>query len=124
MGYPTAGVKCIMVVDDDENIRDFLQLALQTEGYKVVEADNGASALALVGSLVPNLILLDMKMPVMDGWDFARAYASRPGPKAPIVVCTAAADVEKRGGEINADGLLGKPFALRDLFEKVERFAR
>jgi CheY-like chemotaxis protein len=113
-----------MVVDDDEDIRALLHFALQAEGYAVLEADNGASALALLGKTAPDLILLDMKMPVMDGWAFAKAYASQPGPKAPIVVCTAALEGEKRSKDIKADGLLGKPFALSDLFEKVELLAR
>jgi CheY-like chemotaxis protein len=112
----------ILVVDDDASIRSFIELALDTEGYQVVTAPNGALALDAAGHGEPDLILLDMRMPVMDGWTFARAYRSRPGPHAPIVVLTAARDASARAAEINADAHLGKPFDLDELLGIVERY--
>jgi CheY-like chemotaxis protein len=62
-----------------------------------------------------------MKMPVVDGWGFARAYRAQPGPHAPIVVFTAAVDARRRAAEIGAEGYLAKPFNLDDLRALVSR---
>ena len=112
----------VLVIEDDSDIREFLALALDGQGYEVSTAPNGAVALELIDGEPPSLILLDMRMPVMDGWTFARAYRARPGPYAPILVLTAARDPETRAAEIQADGCLSKPFDLEDLLNLVERF--
>src|SRR5947208_1289034 len=114
----------ILVVDDDDSIRSFVELALGSEGYGVVTAPNGARALVLATERHPDLILLDMRMPVMDGWAFARAYRGQDGPHAPIVVITAATDAGGRAAEIDADGFLGKPFDLDELLALVARYVR
>lgn len=111
----------VLVVDDDESIRNFVSLALAYDGYEVMCASHGAAALELVAESPPSLILLDMRMPVLDGWGFARAYRERPGPRAPIIVLTAARDADRRASEIGAAGYLAKPFDLDDLFALVER---
>jgi len=113
----------VLVVDDDTSIRSFVEMALDGEGYAVSTATNGAQALEVTGELQPDLILLDMRMPVMDGWTFARAYRQQAGPHAPIVVITAATDAGERAAEIQADGFLGKPFDLDELLGLVSRFA-
>jgi CheY-like chemotaxis protein len=100
----------LLVVEDDDEIRDFVALLLETEGYAVRTARNGAEALDVVRDHTPELILLDMRMPVMDGWAFARAYRSRLGPHAPILVMTAARDAAQRAQEIQADAYMAKPF--------------
>jgi len=113
----------ILVVDDDEIILSTLALCLEDEGYAVVAASNGKEALQRVEREHPRLILLDMKMPVMDGWAFAAAYRERPGPHAPIIVMTAAQDARSRAAEIAADGCLAKPFDLDRLLDLVRRYA-
>ena len=113
----------ILVVDDDEIILSTLALCLEDEGYAVVAASNGKEALQRVEREHPRLILLDMKMPVMDGWAFAAAYRERPGPHAPIIVMTAARDARSRAAEIAADGCLAKPFDLDRLLDLVRRYA-
>jgi two-component system chemotaxis response regulator CheY len=113
----------VLVVDDDENIREFVSLALLGEGHQVDLAQNGAVALALVQNQTPDVILLDMRMPVMDGWQFAAAYRELPGPHARLVVMTAARDAARSGAEINADANLAKPFELDDLLNMVARLA-
>ena len=72
----------ILVVDDDEAILSAVESTLADEGYPVVTAPDGAAALDVVERQQPTAILLDMKMPVMDGWAFARAYRQQPGPRA------------------------------------------
>ena len=113
----------VLVVDDDQDILYSMDMALSDEGYEVLTASDGAEALAVLQLRVPTLILLDMRMPVMDGWQFARAYRRRPGPHAPIVVVTAARDAAERAAEIEAQGVLPKPFRIDDLLQTVGRYA-
>jgi CheY-like chemotaxis protein len=113
----------VLVVDDDDGIRDSIDMTLSDEGYRVLTASDGADALTLVDQHSPSLILLDMRMPVMDGWQFARAYRQRPGPHAPIVVVTAAHEAAARAAQIRADDYIAKPFDLERLLEMVERHA-
>jgi CheY-like chemotaxis protein len=116
--------KRVLVVDDDAAIRDTVADALLDEGYQVLTAANGRAALEVVARTVPRLILLDMRMPIMDGWEFARAYRELPGPHAPIVVITAARDAGDRAAQIEADDYLAKPFDLDDLLAVVSRLTR
>ena len=111
----------ILVVDDDTSIRSFVEMALDSVGYAVSTAGNGAEALAVTTQVQPDLILLDMRMPIMDGWTFAEQYRQQAGPHAPIVVITAATDAGERAAEIDADGFLGKPFDLDDLLRLVSQ---
>ena len=124
-GLPPGGARPILVVDDDEPLRRLLFWTLTDEGYAVTAAPSGAAALALVHAVPPGLILLDMRMPVLDGWAFARRYRARPGPHAPIICVTAAADaaaVAARGAQIDAVASLGKPFDLDELLALVRRY--
>jgi CheY-like chemotaxis protein len=111
----------ILVVDDDDAILELVQMTLENEGYSVITASDGAEALELLEKHSPSLILLDMRMPRVNGWQFAEAYRKRPAPHSPIVVITAATDVAQRAADIGAEGFLGKPFDLRDLLAAVER---
>ena len=113
--------KVVLVVDDDPDILSLVALVLRGEGYVVETAADGAEALAAVARRLPNLILLDMKMAGMDGWQFAREFHARYDSGAPIVVLTAADDARKRAQEIGAQGWLGKPFTLDDLIAAVDR---
>jgi CheY-like chemotaxis protein len=115
--------KRVLVVDDDETIRDLLVMTLSEEGYEVVAAPNGEAALELLRRARPDVIVLDMKMPVLDGWQFARAYREAPGPHAPVVVLTAAENAAQRAAEINADGWVAKPFDLDELLRVIQQHA-
>jgi CheY-like chemotaxis protein len=112
----------ILVVDNDDAILSTVEAALADEGYTVLAAPDGVVALDLVRQRPPGLILLDMKMPIMDGWGFARAYRAQPGPHAPIVVLTAAVDAGRPAAEIGAEGYLAKPFNLDDLLAVINRY--
>jgi two-component system, chemotaxis family, chemotaxis protein CheY len=112
----------ILLVDDDESILSTVEFLLTDEGYPVMVAANGSEALARAAARTPCLILLDMKMPVMDGWAFAAAYRDSPGPHAPIIVMTAAHDSHQRAAEIAADGVIAKPFDVNHLLDLVRKY--
>ena len=112
----------ILIVDDDPDLREFLRLMLTSMGFEVTSAANGREALDVMAGHEPDLILLDMKMPVMDGWEFCRALEGRDA-RPPIVVLTAAPDPAARAAEARADGWLGKPFEYDELEATVRRFA-
>jgi two-component system, chemotaxis family, chemotaxis protein CheY len=109
----------ILVVDDDESIRQIVRLCLSDEGYDVFEAANGLDALGLLRDFRPDLILLDLRMPVMDGWEFARRYRRGPGPHAPIVAFIAALNAQQECADLDAASVLSKPFDLDDLLTIV-----
>ena len=111
----------VLVVDDDEAMRDVIQWALADEGFAVTAAENGAAALRVIEHTPPCAILLDMRMPVMDGWAFARSYRELSVPHAPVIVLTAARDAAEWAQQIEAAGYLGKPFEVSDLLETVKR---
>jgi CheY-like chemotaxis protein len=111
------------VVDDDPAIRELVADALGDEGYLVTTAANGAEAVEAVESRRPWLVLLDMRMPVLDGWGFAAAMRER-GVRPPIVVMTAAENARRWCEEIDGDACLAKPFDLDDLYETVAAFRR
>lgn len=114
--------KIIMIVDDEEEIVSSIKLFLETEGYEVLTAKNGLEALELLRiSKRPNLILLDMKMPVMDGWEFAREQLNLFTNPSPVVAITAASSAEQRAKDINACGWLSKPFSLDLLSQTIKK---
>jgi CheY-like chemotaxis protein len=109
----------VLVVDDEPDIRATVSAMLEIEGYAVEEAMNGADALAAVERDPPDLILLDMRMPILDGWGFA-AELRRRGHGTPIVVMTAARDAARWAAEIAAAAFIAKPFGYDDLIQAVE----
>lgn len=112
----------ILVVDDDESILEMIDVALSFEGYQVDTAPHGMAALELIGRAQPDLILLDVRMPVMDGREFSQRYREIPGPRAPIVVLTANRDVASSAAQVGAEGFLAKPFELVELLELVGKY--
>lgn len=104
-------------------MRSLLVLMLEDEGYRLLTASDGREGLELVQKSKPDVILLDMKMPVMDGWEFARRYRAQVADRAPIIVMTAAEDPRKRAEEIGAAGWLGKPVDLDVLYRTVKEHA-
>lgn len=114
-------MKTILILEDEKDILQTLSELLKTEGYEVQTAQNGKEALAfLKTSSMPDLILLDMKMPVMNGWDFTKEFYRLYDHRSPLLIMTAAADAEQRAKEVNASGFIGKPFDLEDLLTKIK----
>lgn len=113
----------VLVVEDDLDIRELVASVLAEHGHEVASAGDGREALGLLSAFAADVILLDMRMPVLDGWAFAREYAAQPGPHARIVVCTAARDASSSAASIRADAWLAKPFDLAELLQAVARQA-
>jgi CheY-like chemotaxis protein len=111
----------ILVIEDDDDIRDFVSMVLEDAGYSVAAAANGAVALQTLQDDEPAAILLDMKMPVMDGWQFAARYSELSAKQAPIIVMTAAHEAAARAAQVHAEGVLSKPFELQELLAIVKR---
>lgn len=109
----------VLVVDDEPDIRDTVAAMLEIEGYEVSQATNGAEALTIIEHDPPDLIVLDMRMPVLDGWGFADELRRR-GHRIPIVVMTAARDAARWAGEISARAFVAKPFGYDDLIGAVK----
>ena len=110
---------CVLVIDDDDDLVDMLRFFLERGGYRVMTAMNGQEGLAAVAASMPDLILLDMKMPVMDGWTFAKELHRLYEKGAPIVVLTAAEDPRQRALEAGAVGWVAKPFEAEELLRAV-----
>ncbi|HEY8284341.1 MAG TPA: response regulator [Chloroflexota bacterium] len=113
----------ILVVDDDSSIRHIVAEILIMEEYSVVTAPNGAEALRAVEHERPALVLLDMRMPVLDGWGFVEGLKER-DIDLPILVMTAAQDTARWAAEVGAAGHLAKPFEMSELLSAVERLCR
>jgi CheY-like chemotaxis protein len=110
----------VLVVDDDPALVGMVELLLDSEGYQVTTAEEGQQALDEIARKMPDLILLDMLMPGMDGWEFAREFHTKYDHRVPIVVLTAAENARQRAQEIDAEGYLGKPFEIDDLVKVVQ----
>ena len=109
----------VLVVDDDPSILTTVAEILDLEGFPVATATNGAEALEAVERQTPTIVLLDMRMPVLDGWGFVRALQES-GRMLPVLVMTAAQDTRHWAEEVGAAGSLAKPFDLNDLLSAVE----
>ena len=113
----------ILIVDDDPTVRSLIAEILELEGYEVETACDGAEAVEAVKRRPPATILLDMQMPIMDGWGVASALRQL-GLGVPTLVMTTAVNARERAAEIAAAGYLAKPFDLDDLLAAVERVQR
>jgi CheY-like chemotaxis protein len=112
----------VLIVDDEPAIRHAVEAALVDEGFEVATAPDGAAALAAIESARPDAILLDLRMPVMDGYTFLAAYRSRPEPRAAVIVCSTASNATGVVG-MGAAGYLRKPFDIDELIEMIYRHA-
>lgn len=113
----------ILVVEDEEGISRVVADLLSDEGYAVRTAANGTEALALLRAWRPDAIVLDMMMPVMDGWAFRAAQRALPNGLAaiPIVVLSAARDAAAHAAALGAAAAIPKPFDLDDVLTAVAR---
>jgi DNA-binding response OmpR family regulator len=116
--------KTIMVVDDEKRLVSLVESYLTQEGYRVVTAHNGKDALAVGRREKPDLIVLDVMMPEMDGYEFMRKH--RADNNTPIILLTARVDDDEKviGLEIGADDYMTKPFRPRELVARVRAVLR
>ncbi|MFD2117657.1 response regulator transcription factor [Paenibacillus yanchengensis] len=115
----------ILVVDDDPRIISLLRRSLTFEGYETITADNGAEGLQVLLNKDPDLIILDVMMPQVDGWEVCRRVRES-GSLTPILMLTAKDEVDARvkGLDLGADDYLVKPFALEELLARVRALLR
>ena len=114
--------KTIFVIEDDPGISFVLSELLEGEGFKVQVAENGVVALELLQKHgVPSLILLDMIMPKMNGWEFAKEFTEKYDHLCPIIAMTAAADAKQRAKDINAVDLIEKPFDFDKILATIKK---
>src|SRR5258705_13846129 len=115
----------ILIVDDEPEIVRGLEDKLRFEGYQALRAGNGADALAVAAREAPDLIVLDLMMPVVSGWDVCRTLRAR-GIDVPIIMLTARGEEADRvrGLELGADDYVAKPFSLRELLARVRAVLR
>jgi two-component system, chemotaxis family, chemotaxis protein CheY len=112
----------VLVVDDDPDILEALSEILEAEGFEIRRARNGKEALDRLEPDPPQLILLDLMMPVMDGWEFAQRMRQKPSvANIPLIVLSADRNVGSKATDIGAVGHLAKPFELNDLLDMVRR---
>jgi DNA-binding response OmpR family regulator len=116
--------KKILVVDDEERLRTLLRSYLRQEGFEVVTAAGGQEALYAVRHEKPDLILLDLMMPEMDGYSFMRAHAKERA--TPVIILTAKVEETDKvlGLELGADDYVTKPFSMRELTARVRAVLR
>jgi DNA-binding response OmpR family regulator len=115
----------VLVVDDDKSSRSLLELALSTEGYDVRSAANGAAGLDGARRLHPDVILLDLTMPIMDGFAFRAAQLLDPAIAGIPVICISGREDSKDAvRDLKLAGSAGKPFALDDVVFQVRDLTR
>ena len=114
----------ILVVDDDKNICELLRLYLVKEGYNVTMVHDGGAALAEFDKLHPDLVLLDVMMPVMDGWEVCRKLRAKDN--TPIIMLTAKGETYDKvlGLELGADDYIVKPFDAKEVTARIKAVLR
>ena len=115
----------VLVVDDELYIRNILDFSLNSEGFEVITAADGEEALKKALELIPDLIVLDVMMPKIDGFEVCRAVKAKAETKEIPVILLTARDTDadrKKGKEVNCDAYITKPFSPNMLADKVHEF--
>ena len=118
--------QCVVVIEDDHHISDLVAMYLRRDGFRAVQADDGASGLALVDRERPDLVVVDIGLPgQLDGLDVCRVLAGR-SPAVPVLILSARDDEVDRvlGLELGADDYVTKPFSARELVARVHAILR
>jgi excisionase family DNA binding protein len=116
----------VLVVDDDANVRELVRANLEAEGYEVREAASAAEGLAALEEEAPNLVLLDVMMPEVDGWEMLKQIQDRFGAGAiPVIVFSGKVEQQAVSEAVTrgASGFLGKPFDLQRLIDQARQIA-
>jgi excisionase family DNA binding protein len=116
----------VLLVDDDDRVRELVRVNLEFEGYTVREAASADEGLAAIEDAKPNLVLLDVMMPQVDGWEMLRRIQERHGAGAiPVVMFSGKleGDAEAEAAQRGAQGFIGKPFDLQQLIDQTKQIA-
>ena len=111
--------KRILVVEDEEAILNLIEITLELSGYEVATASNGRQAIELIEASLPDLVVLDMVMPVMDGFEVLARLKSLP--PVPVISCSAARENAQTALALGANDFVAKPFDTNDLATRVAR---
>ncbi len=116
--------KRILVVDDEKRMIDFIRMNLELEGYQVLEAHNGLEALEMIRTQLPDLVLLDVMMPELDGFETLKML--REFSNVPVIMLTAKGEEDDKvyGLELGADDYITKPFGSRELSSRIRAVLR
>ena len=116
--------KTVLIVEDDQHIANLLEIYLKKEGYNVQTASDGGQGLQMYRALKPDLVLLDVMMPVMDGWAVCRAI--RADSQTPIIMLTAKSETSDKvqGLRAGADDYITKPFEMKEVLARIEAVLR
>jgi CheY-like chemotaxis protein len=117
----------VLVIDDDPDLRMSIAELLRSHGYRVIEARHGRDGLDRLNEEQPDVILLDLNMPVMDGWEFRaeqRRLVDERLAAVPVLLCTAELDGDKHKVELNASALIEKPLDMDRVLEAVKSAVR
>ena len=114
----------VLIVEDDKNIADLLQMYLEKEGYAVTIAGDGGQGLSKFRAIHPDLVLLDVMMPVMDGWSVCKAI--RAESQTPVIMLTAKSETDDKvtGLKSGADDYITKPFEMKEVLARIEAVLR
>ena len=114
----------VLIVEDDKNIQSLLQMYLEKEGYAVTVADDGGQGLTKFRAIKPDLVLLDVMMPVMDGWTVCKMIRSEN--QTPIIMLTAKSETDDKvtGLRYGADDYITKPFEMKEVLARIEAVLR
>ena len=117
--------KCILVVEDQEDNRQILRDLLTSGGFDMIEAENGADAITAAQANRPDLILMDIQLPILDGYEATRRIKADPALKSiPIIVVTsyALSGDEDKARRAGCDDYVAKPFSPRELLAKIKAY--
>lgn len=119
----TSGPRRVLVIEDDEHLREVMEVIISIEGCEARSAADGAAALEIIRTWEPDLILLDLYMPGMDGREFLNTYRQTSERMAPVILLTGSTQSPGDVAELGVAGSLPKPFNVNDLLELVAQFA-
>lgn len=122
MQVTNRGPKTVLVIDDEEDLRESVSMALEGEGYEVVLAGNGREGIAAAKEHAPSLVLVDYRMPELDGVEFLNSLRSTEGVnETPVVIITVDPELElrKNASQLGIQGFLVKPFSMEELMQTV-----
>lgn len=112
-------MKNVLIVDDEDKIREIIRMNLELAGYECIEADNGESAVKILEKVIPDIVLLDVMLPKKDGFEIAQEFIKR---DIPIIFLTAKGNVvdKVKGLKLGADDYIVKPFEAMELLARIE----